>query len=176
MSPGARGGRGYDDNAIPPAAGGKQVILLDTDHLWGIGGDRAWVWKSFLRGHNPIFMDTLPEITEHVLKYPKAAEVRAALGHTRFFAERMNLAAMTPRGELASTGYCLVNPGKEYLIYLPEGGEATVDLSAAKSPLAVEWFNPRTGDKQTGGQVGGGAERVFRAPFASDAVLYLRKE
>ena len=41
----------------PPAADGRKVILTDTDHLWGIGGDVAWVWKSFLRGLNPIFMD-----------------------------------------------------------------------------------------------------------------------
>jgi len=48
---------------------------------------------------------------------------RRAMGITRRCAERMNLAASTPRPELASTGYCLANPGKEYLIYLPDGGE-----------------------------------------------------
>jgi hypothetical protein len=41
----------------PPASDGKKVILLDTDHIWGVGGGRAWVWKSFLRGHQPIWMD-----------------------------------------------------------------------------------------------------------------------
>ena len=41
----------------------------------------------------------------------------------------MNLAEMVPHGELASTDYCLANPGQEYLVYLPEGGEVTVDLS-----------------------------------------------
>jgi hypothetical protein len=29
---------------------------------------------------------------------------------------------MRPRGELASIRYCLAAPGKEYLVYLPEGG------------------------------------------------------
>ncbi|MBM4083536.1 MAG: hypothetical protein FJ272_02005 [Planctomycetes bacterium] len=52
---------------------------------------------------------------------------------------------MTPRNDLASTQYCLADPGKEYLVYLPEGGEVTVDLTAASRTLAVEWFNPRTG-------------------------------
>jgi hypothetical protein len=33
------------------------VILSDTDHLWCIGGNHSWVWKSFLRGLHPIFMD-----------------------------------------------------------------------------------------------------------------------
>ena len=31
--------------------------MTQADHLWGIGGNRAWVWKSFTRGLNPIFMD-----------------------------------------------------------------------------------------------------------------------
>jgi len=41
----------------PPAADGRKVILNDTDHLWGHGGNPKWVWKSFTRGLNPIFMD-----------------------------------------------------------------------------------------------------------------------
>ena len=53
ISPNNEGG--YRDN--PPAADGTKVIITDTDHLWGIGGNSAWVWKSFLRGPNPIFMD-----------------------------------------------------------------------------------------------------------------------
>lgn len=43
----------------PPAwdAKHKKVSLLDTDHIWGVGGNATWVWKSFVRGHNPLFMD-----------------------------------------------------------------------------------------------------------------------
>jgi hypothetical protein len=43
----------------------------------------------------------------------------------------MNLAAMTPREDLCSTGYCLANPvanGAEYLIYLPSGNTTTAVL------------------------------------------------
>ena len=36
-----------DYKTNPPAATGAKVILSDTDHQWGVGGDRAWVWKSF---------------------------------------------------------------------------------------------------------------------------------
>jgi len=35
----------------------------------------------------------------------------------------VNLAALVPHPELASTRYCLAKPGKEYVVYLPEGGE-----------------------------------------------------
>ncbi|MFN6946982.1 MAG: hypothetical protein ACK4ND_18715, partial [Cytophagaceae bacterium] len=43
----------------PPVAGEGKVIILDTDHIWGIGDDRKWVWKSFMRGCNPIYMDDM---------------------------------------------------------------------------------------------------------------------
>jgi len=45
----------YRDN--PRVADGKKVVIVDTDHVWGIGGDRKWVWKVFLRGNQPSFMD-----------------------------------------------------------------------------------------------------------------------
>jgi hypothetical protein len=55
---------------------------------------------------------------------------RQAMGDTRRFAERMNLAAMTPQPTWASTRYCLARAGTEYLIYQPEGGEGfSVELS-----------------------------------------------
>ncbi len=65
------------------------------------------------------------------------------MGYTRDYADRMGLAATAPSTSLASTQYCLANPGKEYLVYLPDGGDVTVDLSAAAGRLNVEWFNPR---------------------------------
>lgn len=175
----------------PPATTGKKVLLLDSDHTWNnacmtrtskLRADHAWVWKSFLRGYHPIYMDPLDlSQSDGVMGYAIANAyavvlARPAMGHTRAYAERMNLAAMTPRDDLASTKYCLANPGKEYLVYLPDGGEATVDLVAAKAPVAVEWFNPRTSEKRVGDKVDGGAQRLFQAPFEGDAVLYLHRE
>jgi hypothetical protein len=164
-----------DYRADPPASPGTKVILIDTDHLWGVGGDRAWVWKSFLRGLNPIWMDPYHSPTWDPLP-ANAEDVRRNLGYTWRYAQKMDLAAMTPRNEISSTGYCLANPGKEYLVYLPGGGEATVDLSAARGSLAVEWMNLADGTATAAGRVIGGARRAFRAPFAGDAVLYLRAE
>lgn len=172
------------------ATKGLKVELLDTDHTWNnpamirtnkLRADHAWVWKSFLRGYHPIYMDPL-DLAEPdgVMEYAKKNAyaivlARPAMGHTRAYAERMDLAAMTPRDDLASTKYCLANPGREYLIYLPDGGKATVDLTAAQAAVAVEWFNPRTGDKRTGDAVNGGAMSSFQSPFEGDAVLYLHK-
>src|SRR6185503_18642135 len=48
---------------VPPAATGNKVILADTDHLCGICGNHKWVWKSFTRGENPLFMDIYDDAT-----------------------------------------------------------------------------------------------------------------
>jgi len=179
---------GYRDN--PPVADGSKVILSDTDHLWGIGGDQAWVWKSFCRGLYPIFMDPYREVekddvqgeqkttwTDHLSDIPTLDSrwnpIRKNMGYTLTYANRMNLAAMMPHNKLASTEYCIANPGAEYLIYLPDGGSVTVDLSDAQGELAVEWLNPSTGERISGGTTTGGGSREFTAPFNGDAVLYI---
>ncbi|MCG7853447.1 MAG: DUF6298 domain-containing protein, partial [Methanosarcinaceae archaeon] len=132
---------GYLDH--PPAADGSKVIVSDTDHLWGIGGDHGWVWKSFLRGLNPIFMDPYMDKKhqDHPSK-PKWGLIRKNMGYTLAFAKRVNLVDMIPRGELASSGYCLADKGKEYLIYLPRNDGVTVDLCDGTGDYFLEWFDP----------------------------------
>ncbi len=99
--------------------------------------------------------------------------MRQALGDTRRYAARMDLNRTVPRPDLASTRYCLCNLGGEYLVYLPQGGVTSVDLSEATGSLTVEWFDPRSGRTEPGGEASGGRHCEFRAPFAGQAVLYL---
>jgi len=83
---------------------------------------------------------------------------------------------MAPRGDLASTDYCLANPvadGAGYLVYLPDGGTVRLDLSGSPGELSIAWFNPRTGSTVYEGTITGGVERSFTAPFSDDAVLYV---
>ena len=171
ISPNNEGG--YRDD--PPASDGSKVILSDTDHLWGIGGNQAWVWKSFLRGLNPIFMDPYDGVVLAKRFDPQWEPIRRSMGYTLAFANRMDLAACVPQNKLTSTGYCLTNPGKEYLIYVPSAGKVTVDLSAAAGALAVEWFDPSTGKTTEAETTRGGAQRNFTSPFAGDAVLYMAR-
>lgn len=165
---------GFDYKNDPPAATGAKVMLLDTDHLWGVGGSVQWVWKSFMRGLNPIFMD--PYLRQ-VLDMGDEAEwetCRRALGVTRRLAEAVGLDAVVPCPELASSGYCLAEPGRVYLVYLPEGGEVRVELSAVRGQVSAEWLDPRTGETRDGGEAQGGSWVAWSAPAAGDAVLCLR--
>jgi hypothetical protein len=163
-----------------PVATGNKVILADTDHFCGICGDRMWVWMSFTRGENPVFMDVwscAPWWYPGQCNDPAWPSLRQNLGYVNDFASRINLAAMIPRGDLCSSQYCLANPaalGGEYLVYLPSGGSVTVNLTGTPGTMSVEWFRPSNGTTTSGGTVTGGANRSFSAPFSDDAVLYLR--
>ena len=166
----------------PPAADGRKVILIDTDHIKpkpSLATHRSWIWKSFLRGHNPIFMDFFfsQSQSDRIEKGrpfdPQWEPIRRAMSHTRTLANRINLAAMTPHGELASTKFCLADPGEDYLVYLPQGGKARVDLTAATGSLSVEWIHCRSGMATKAGATAGGAWKEFMAPQDGDAVLYL---
>jgi hypothetical protein len=168
ISPNAVGG--YRDD--PPAADGRKVILSDTDHLWGVGGNRAWVWKSFLRGLHPIFMDPYRDVRFGGRYDPKWDDVRQAMGYTRMYADHMPLAAMTPQNGLSSTHYCLAHPGGAYLVYQPVAKQSfTVELRAGI--YAYEWFDPSSGRIARTGRITASSGRTsFKAPFRGDAVLY----
>ncbi|MCP5005508.1 MAG: hypothetical protein GY941_16455 [Planctomycetes bacterium] len=165
VSPDAYGGYKFN----PPAADGSKVIILDSDHVAVKIADRSWIWKSFLRGHNPILMDWDIEKTDE----PRKLSAREAMGDTLKYAEKMNLAAMTPSTQISSTKYALANPGSEYLIYQPNTGSFKVNLEAGKYDF--EWFRPKTGEVFSTGTVNSQAgKRSFTPPFGGTVVLYLK--
>jgi len=194
ISPNKDTGNYFDD---PQAADGSKVILSDTDHLCGWCGNRYWAWKTFARGLNPVFMDGYDGAAKGLgalgFDDPNRFEyisLRANLGYILSYAKRVNLRTMTPHGELASTKYCLADPGSEYLVYLPPRPSwresffgallrtlfketVAVDLSAASGTFDVEWFNPATGNVMSGEAITGGGSRDFTPPFKGDAVLYV---
>ena len=180
----------------PPQSDGTKVVVTDTDHLWGHGGNYKWVWKSFLRGLNPIFMDPwnpLPGkedeakttgwiydeggITKDDRDYPEYFLIRANMGYCRSFAERVDLRNMQPRADLSSTRYCLANPGKEYLVYFPESVVARIDLRNQPGEFTVEWFIPLMNKTIFGPRTIQGGDVVrMQPPVSIDAVLYLKRK
>jgi hypothetical protein len=163
------GQTGYDPNN-PPATTGEKIIVSDTDHHLLERVTVPWVWKAFLRGEHPILM-------ENELGW-NLEPVRRAMGHARALAQRINLAAMTPQNALAETGYSLVDPGVEHVVYAPGGGTFWVDLSKGSGKtFAVVWINPRTGaETPAPGVLGGNMRHDFSAPLNdSGAVLHLKR-
>jgi CubicO group peptidase (beta-lactamase class C family) len=173
ISPNPEGG--YRDN--PPVADGRKVVLTDTDHLWGIGGNQSWVWRSFLRGYNPLFMDPYDGVVLGETFDPKWDPIRRSLGYTLQYAGRLDLARAVPTTGTASTKYCLADPGQAYLVYRPAGGGETFTVKLPAGTYEYEWFDPSKGQPVSSGAVEAvGEDHEFRPSFEGDAVLLLTRK
>jgi hypothetical protein len=177
-----------------------KVNLNDSDHSYfGMWNDtaqknRQYAWENFARGNQVAFMDpyvvAYPRQGRNNCVGPKAGicsapdarwnNFRDNLGYIVSFSRRLNLVAAQPSTTLCSTGYSLGQTpavGFELLVYAPDGGAFTVDLSrAAGRTLKVEWFDPATGARAATESVpGGDPKQSFTTPatIKTDAVLYL---
>jgi len=173
-----------------------KVNINDSDHSYfGMWNDSAqanrnYFWINFTQGNQTLFMDP------YVVFYPRENRnlcaspghgigstpdprwdnARATMGYIRGYAERLNLSAMVPRGDLSSTKKALASTDShhpEFVVYAPSGGSFTVNLSHVSGSLEVEWMNPATGVRISGAPVSGRSTRTFTPPFGGDAVLYL---
>ena len=155
--------------------------------------NRNYAWQNFMTGNQVMFMDPYvvyyPRERRNMCLFPSGAICRGPdarydnfrdnLGYILRYSRKVNLARVTPHKSLSSTGYCLAQTpltGAEYLVYAPDGGSFTVDLSAMPDTrsLAVEWFDPSTGTSVGGDPIPAGSpSRSFTPPFRGDAVLYL---
>jgi hypothetical protein len=156
--------------------------------------NRQYAWENFMGGNNVAFMDP------YVVYYPRENRnlcltpshgvcsgpdprwdnFRDNLGYIVSYSRRLNLNAVRPSSSLCSTTYCLAQTpavGFEMLVYAPDGGSFTVDLSrAAGRTINVEWFDPATGHTASMATVAGGdSAHSFTTPgsIQGDSVLYL---
>lgn len=176
-----------------------KVNVNDSDHsyfgMWNETAqqNRNYAWENFMHGNQVLFMDPYviyyPRENRNLCVSPKNGvcsapdsrwdNFRDNLGYILRYSRKLNLAALTPRSSLCSTGFCLANRAPrraEYLVYAPSGGSFTIDLSAmpATRKLAVEWFNPASGTTTTASPIlSGSSAQLFTPPFSGDAVLYL---
>jgi len=179
-----QGSRWYKD---PPANEGAKVIISDTDHYSPMKSEALWAWKSFLRGHNPILYDLgiisgvePPDPSSGSPSFASLEPARYAMGDTLRFAERLNLMAMEPRGELSSTGYALANPGEEYLVLQPSETAEALSVELEPSTYSVEWFSVNGRQTKDAGtvEIEDDGNTTFTAPFAEagPTVLHLKRD
>jgi hypothetical protein len=168
-------GVGDDLMADVPPATGDRVVLLDTDHLWGVGGDAGWVWRAVMRGHNPIFMD--PWDGDFVVHGPYNPAARPAMGVAAGLAADIDLAGLEPAGHLASGGYLLAAPEGGVVVALAEtGAPLSVDLTARPGRYRAEWRHTVVAARTPAGVVAGGSIVTLTPPYAGGALLVLRWE
>lgn len=173
-SPDQYTGQDYKNN--PPAETYGKVVLSDTDHLWGIGGDEVWVWRTFTRGLNTVFMDPYARQGGNYGNYNDWEKVRFAMGATREYAERVaNIASMYPDSSLCGTSYCLVDPGQNYIVYSHQNQNFSLQMQPGS--YHYEWYHiiDRTIKGEGDLVVNQAGSQTFDPP-TSRVVLFVEKE
>jgi len=162
----------------PPDTKGSKVIIMDNDHINPWNSDPAWVWKNFMRGNHFILMDHYMDFRIGSPERPEQRHdpARKAMGLARRLSEQIDLVSMTPQNNLVSTGYCLTNLGREYLVYQPDGEYKKFTLTLTPGKHSVEWINPLTGNSLKSQDHHAKSDtNVFTPPFKGSAILYLKK-
>jgi hypothetical protein len=172
VSPGPPPG---DPVATSEIFGDAKVVLVDSDHTTGSGlSDPVWVYRSFLAGHNVLYMDRyFGPASLNYREVSAAPAIRTAMGHVRLIASVIDLGAMTPSPKVASSGYALAGGGA-VLALAPDSKPLRVDLRSQPKRLKVDWFDTESGHVTLGAEIDGGGLAELRNPFEGAAVVYLR--
>ncbi|MGI9474002.1 MAG: DUF5060 domain-containing protein [Rubripirellula sp.] len=88
------------------------------------------------------------------------------------FWEMVNMDERVGNPKHGVSKFCFAKPDELYLVYLPEGGESSIDLADVKGDYSLEWFNPREGGTLQRGSVrqvdGGGSHSLGLPPSDTD--------
>jgi len=153
----------------PSVATGQRVSIQDIDHIAPcVNNNLYWPWKSFTRGHNPLYFYCGP------FGSPTSTEqsIITRVGQTATYASKLNLKTAVPITS-CSTGFCIGSNG-QYLAYLPTGGNVNLNLSGSNL-YTVEWFNPSTNVVQTAVNVSPGSQS-FTTPWINTESVLLVKD
>lgn len=90
--------------------------------------------------------------------------------------EMRNMDELVGNNKHDNSAYCFAKYNSIYLVYLPEGGKRTLDLTLAKGGFAMTWFNPRSGESQPAGfAINGGKTVDLEAPGSKNDWLAVIK-
>jgi hypothetical protein len=73
-------------------------------------------------------------------------KAQANIRSMRMITNRMNVFKCMPSNNLLSDrqdneAYCLANPGTEYAVYFPNGGQVTLDISKLEKAATIRWLD-----------------------------------
>lgn len=154
-------GRAREKEGLPPgvggpSGGGREYDLHDVR--------RHTLWGTLLAGGAGVeyyFGYSLPQndlLCEDWRSRERSWDfARIALDFFRD--ERVPFHEMEPADALAGNAaednsrYAFAKPGEVYLVYLPNGGSAELDLGAAPGRFTVAWLDPRKGGPLRAGSV-----------------------
>jgi hypothetical protein len=123
----------------------------------------VWTWAVYAGGGYPCYYynNTAWDLIRPEPEPPsweRYADLRATL-------EAFDLNRMRPDREFVSRGLALVDPGRQYLLFLPEGGDVEVDLTDVDRVVDCEALDVLTGDRASVGLEPGGFETAIENPL-----------
>ncbi len=161
------------------------VANVESDYECGPGGVND---KTYGKAESPEeMMDTLWEIAmaggyiAYYYTYTAWDVIRpldvppgyAMMKHFGDFWRATEYWTLEPSDKLVSAGYCLTNPGREYVVFEKSAAPFTLEIAGAKSPLTAEWFNPFTGKRTAAGTLNNGTAKLTPPADWDNAPLVL---
>ena len=163
--------RGLDPDDAAPANNQDSLRALT---LWGnlmAGGAGVEWYFGARRPHNDL---NLEDWRSRDRAYRWSAHAR------HFFERYLPFAEMEGHNELTegATDWCFAKPGAVYVVYLPFGRPARLNLSGTDGNYTLHWYNPRSGGELLDGEqaiaAGDGSVELV-PPDAGDWVALLRR-
>jgi len=135
----------------PPANDTGKPGIVDMDHVSPGSNDVGFVWSAFTRGYHFNLYD-------HPFENPDSEgtdwqRVRLNVGQATVYAQQMDLAKAIPCPDLASTRFCLANPGQQYVVYQPDEQAFEVSGLIAGQSYRLEWYDTERSDVAGKGNV-----------------------
>lgn len=111
-------------------------------------------------------------------RYPFVVKDEGAAGQMAVlydFFTALPFGRMHPWPQVTGEAVALAAPGGVYILYLPHGGRATLDLGEVAGTFTARWFDPRRGTFGEPLEVRGGGPAEFTAPDSADWALLLER-
>jgi hypothetical protein len=149
-------------------------ISFDETGALGTGArdlTREIVWSVYTGGAN------FEMLTQPIINFADFGRHFEDMTRARGVVESLPFHQMRPSNSLLTSGkgYVFAQAGQAYLVYLPDGGNLNLNLSASSNSFSAQWFNPRDGSTRAIAPVAGGGGRSFSAPDGNDWALMLRR-
>ena len=162
--------RGLDpDDEVPNNQDSLRALTL-----WGnlLAGGAGVEWHFGARSpHNDL---NLEDWRSRDAAYRWSAHARS------FFEQHLPYWEMESRNELTAspTDWCFAKPGEVYVVYLPFGRPASLNLAADEGEYRLSWYDPRNGgDLQDSGEIlrAGDGSVTLVPPGEGDWVALVRR-
>jgi len=162
---------------------------INTVKIYNRDGDDESVARYFriifaggasARFHRPAFRDdTDAQEISTSWGLGLGPRARTTIGSARMLADRFDLFASRPANDLLSEradneAYALANPGQQYAVYFPDGGEVILDVSSVQGSLELHWLDINNGAWQETQDAEGDGSITLQAPGPGHWVVVIQ--